>query len=155
MKKIITQFQIYMIKSSCTLSKCEKMKFSVYLIEYCPTVHTNKQLSCLTDGRVFTKGCNYVRTRNLMNLINSISVDILINCYLFIIRIFSRKCHLGTAEYCQSDDYLYQYSINHFIWSEDTFANVTCMREVVNAFLVFADICIPVQRSHIFFLDET
>ena len=31
----------------------------------CPTVYVNRHLSCLTYGRVPTKGRNYVRTRNL------------------------------------------------------------------------------------------
>ena len=31
----------------------------------CPTVYVNKHLSCLTYGRVPTKGCNYIRTQNL------------------------------------------------------------------------------------------
>ena len=30
----------------------------------CPTVYVNKNLSCLTYGRVLTKGRNYVGTRN-------------------------------------------------------------------------------------------
>ena len=56
-----------MAKRSCLFSKCEKIKFTVYLIEHCPTIHINKQLSCLTYGRVSTKGSNYARTRNLVN----------------------------------------------------------------------------------------
>ena len=31
----------------------------------CPTFYVNKHLSCLINGRVPTKGRNYVRTRNL------------------------------------------------------------------------------------------
>ena len=40
---------------------------SLLCISYstCPTVYVNKHLSCLTYGKVPTKGRNYVGTRNL------------------------------------------------------------------------------------------